>query len=93
MAVAVYPQGPAEWRTAIEGGIGVTGPEGRDAFRAGDFPYEKLRRWIPEAFREGFSPDFVPALLRNIQGLVAWAYGGGGEPYWPGSDSEGRGPV
>ena len=93
MTDVVYPQEPGEWRQAVEVGIGVTGPVGQAAYRAGEFPYEKLELWIRETFSEGFRPDFVPALLRNLRGLVAWAYGDGGEPYWPGSDSDGRDPV
>ena len=83
-----YPQEPAEWLTAIQDSIGVSAAEGQEAYQAGKFPYDKLEQWIREAFSEGFSPDFVPALLRNVKGLVAWVYGGRSEPYWPGSDSE-----
>jgi len=66
------------------------GREGREAYQAGNFPYEQLEEWIRETFREGFSPDFVPALLRNIRGLVKWVYGDGDEPSWPGSDGDSR---
>ena len=66
--------------------IGVDEIQGREACHAGKFPYEELAQWIRKAYSEGFSPDFVPALLRNIKGLVAWVYGGEGEPCWPGSD-------
>ena len=89
MTNGAYPQNPAEWRSAIQDGIGLCGSEGRDAYTAGQFPYEELAQWMREAYSEGFSPDFVPALLRNIRGLVTWVYGEGGEPSWPGSDREG----
>jgi hypothetical protein len=92
MANSRYPQNPAEWRSAIQDGIGVGEIQGREAFHAGKFPYEELEQWIREAFGKAFSPDFVPALLRNIRGLVAWVYGDGVEPYWPGSDIEGQNP-
>jgi hypothetical protein len=92
MANSTYPQEPAEWQSAIQDGIGVSGIEGQRAYRAGKFPYEKLEQWIQETFSEDFSPDFVPALLRNVKGLVAWVYGDGGEPSWPGSDTESENP-
>ena len=88
MKNSIYPQRPTEWQTAIRDGIGVSGGEGQEAYQAGEFPYDRLEQWIRETFSEGFSPDFVPALLRNVKGLVAWVYGNKGEPYWPGSDSE-----
>jgi hypothetical protein len=88
MADHTYPQQPAEWRSAIQDGIGLSEGAGCRACQTGEFPYGRLELWIQEAFREGFSPDFVPALLRNIQGLVGWVYGQGDEPSWPGSDDE-----
>lgn len=81
-----YPREPAEWRSAIREGIGISGSEGKKAYLAGKFPYEKLERWIRQTFTEDFSPEFMPALLRNRKGLVAWVYGDGAEPFWPGSD-------
>ncbi len=86
MIDGTYPQEPAEWRSAIEDGIGLDEMKAGEAYRTGQFPYDRLEHWIREAFGAGFHPDFVPALLRNIRGLVAWAYGEGEEPYWPGSD-------
>lgn len=83
-----YPREPSEWQAAIRDGIGVSGEEGQEAYRSGRFPYEKFAQWIRETYTEGYSPDFVPALLRNIKGLVAWVYGSKSEPYWPGSDRE-----
>ncbi len=88
MANKTYPQEPVEWRSAVQDGIGLDGSEGRRAFQVGTFPYEQLEQWIREAFGRGFSPDFVPALLRNIKGLVTWVYGDGSEPFWPGCDDE-----
>ncbi len=86
MAHGTYPQNPEEWQSAIQDGIGVGRIEGQEAYHAGRFPHEELASWIREAYSGGCSPDFVPALLRNIKGLVAWVYGDGGEPSWPGSD-------
>ena len=90
MTDSTYPQEPAEWQSAIQEGIGLSAIEGREAYRAGEFPYQQLEQWIRGTLSQGFSPDFVPALLRNVKGLVAWVYGEGGEPYWPGSDDEKR---
>ena len=86
MANGTYPHNPKEWQSAIQDGIGVGEIEGQEAYQAGQFPCDELERWIRQAYSAGYSPDFVPALLRNIKGLVAWVYGGEGEPYWPGSD-------
>jgi len=83
-----YPQYPEEWRSAIYAGIGLNEKDGQKIYRAGKFPYKKLEGWIRETFCEGYSPDFIPALVRNIKGLVAWIYGDVSEPYWPGSDHD-----
>lgn len=88
MANKTYPQQPAEWRSAIEDGIGASRVRAQHAYHTGQFPYGQLEDWLRRAFGTGFHPDFVPALLRNIKGLVAWAYGEGDEPHWPGSDDE-----
>jgi hypothetical protein len=88
METNLYPQNPAEWRLAIQEGIGLDEAQGRKAYQAGAFPNDRLEQWIRETFSEGFVPDFVPALLRNIKGLVAWVYGEGQEPSWPGCDDE-----
>ena len=89
MVNGTYPQNPEEWQSAIQDGICVGRIEGQEAYRTGQFPYDELVQWIREAYSEGFSPDLVPALLMNVKGLVAWVYGGGDEPCWPGSDIEG----
>lgn len=83
-----YPQNPAEWRLAIQDGTGLLEQDGRKAYQLGDFPYERLEDWIRDTYCESYHPDFVPALLRNIRGLVGWVYGTGGEPSWPGSDDD-----
>lgn len=85
-----YPQTADEWAAAIEQGLGLTPGEALSAFACGRFPYDRLEGWIRSAYGEGFGPNFVPALLRNKRGLVRWAYGGGPEPYWPGSDKMGE---
>ncbi len=81
-----YPQNPIEWQSAIFQGIGISKSEGQKKYLSRTFPYHQLEQWIRNTFSEGFSPDFIPALLRNIKGLVAWVYGGEKEPSWPHSD-------
>ncbi|MFX0095205.1 MAG: hypothetical protein ACFFBD_25955 [Candidatus Hodarchaeota archaeon] len=88
MAKRNYPQNPEEWQSAISNGIGLSGSEGQSRYQSRTFPYRQLEQWIQRTFSKGFSPNFVPALLRNIKGLVAWVYGGEEEPFWPGSDDE-----
>jgi hypothetical protein len=83
-----YPQDPKEWREAIESGLGLTPPEAQDAYRAGVFPFEQLELWLQSTYQQGYSSEFLPALQRNIEGLIAWAYGNESEPYWPGSDDD-----
>jgi hypothetical protein len=84
-----YPQNPHAWQVAIQNGIGISKTEGQNALLEGTFPYMQLEQWVKTTFKEGFSPEFIPALLRNIQGLVAWVYGDGEEPYWSGADDNG----
>jgi hypothetical protein len=88
-----YPQSPQAWRSAIQRGLGLGEAEARRAHQAGEFPFDRLERWIRMAFGDDYSPEFVPALLRNMKGLAAWAYGQGPEPYWPGSDDPSNGDV
>lgn len=88
MTSRTYPQNPEEWQSTIQDEIDLSFDEGQKAFQEGNFPYEQLEQWIRKSFSKGFSPDFVPALLRNIRRLVAWVYGDGNEPYWPGSDDK-----
>ena len=85
-----YPQSADEWREAIFRGLGLTPKEGKARYQAGTFPYSSLEAWLQQEFsaKKGYSPDFVPALLRNQKGLVNWVYGNGTEPYWPGKDEE-----
>lgn len=90
MTATDYPQDPAGWAQAIENGLHLSPKEARGAFLNGEFPYHDLTAWIRTEFAEGFVSDFIPALLRNIRGLVAWVYGGGEEPFWPGADPQER---
>ncbi|MFW9779331.1 MAG: hypothetical protein ACFFE8_10805 [Candidatus Heimdallarchaeota archaeon] len=83
-----YPQNREEWQNAIYAGIGLSKPEGETRYQSQEFPYSDLEKWIQRSYSRGFHPDFVPALLRNIKGLVAWVYGGRNEPNWSQADKE-----
>lgn len=84
-----YPQSAGEWRTVITRGFGLSSSKGKARYKAGTFPFEDLASWLRQEFgaSRGYSVDFVPALVRNLRGLVAWVYGDASEPYWPGRDS------
>jgi len=85
-----WPQNADEWRLAIHGAVGVTPEEGDRLFRTGELPRQRLLDWLAAAYgpERGYHPDFVPALTRNVDGLLRWAYGGGPEPFWPGHDED-----
>lgn len=84
------PRNRDEWRASIENGIGLAPEEGETLRCSDDFPFDRLVDWIRQQFSEddGYSPDFVPALIRNIKGLVSWVYGDSSEPFWPGHDED-----
>lgn len=83
-----YPQNRHEWSTAIEQGLGITRAQGEELCRNGCFPKKELAEWLKDEYGEIHGPDFVPALLRNINGLIAWVYGDRPEPFWPGKDPD-----
>jgi hypothetical protein len=83
-----YPEDPKAWRELIQREVSLDVSYGIKAYEIGTFPHEVLGNWIVERFSEGYHPSFVPALLRNIKGLVMWVYGNGEEPLWTGSDEE-----
>jgi hypothetical protein len=85
-----WPQTAEAWRLAIERGLDISQEQARQAFSAGQFDFAALETWLQSEFGEGYHPDFAPALIRNQRALVAWAYGAGEEPYWPGSDIDGQ---
>lgn len=84
-----FPQSAKAWQETIEAGLGITAVQGQQQWTTNNFPSEQLATWLTETYdaKHGYSPQFVPALLRNLQGLLAWIYGEGDEPYWPGSDA------
>ncbi len=86
METKSYPKNPQEWRDAIQQGLGLNNDEAQMAYQAERFPYKHLEQWLMSTYKQGYSSDFIPALRRNLKGLVGWVYGGESEPYWPGSD-------
>ena len=87
--VVKFPQTAPQWQEAIAEGLGITAVQGRQSLANDIFPYEQLASWLEQTYsaQKGYSPEFVPALQRNISGLANWVYGNGAEPYWPGSDA------
>ncbi len=82
-----YPKNKEEWSIAIHKGLSITQIEGEQLFQSENFPVEDLVKLIQKEYSKSFGPEFVPALVRNIKGLISWVYGDGSEPFWPGSDS------
>ena len=82
----MYPQTPDEWACTIWYSLGIDKAGGEALAAAGEFPYRRLALWIQETYTEGYAPEFVPALLRNLRGLVSWVYSGAPEPDWRGAD-------
>jgi hypothetical protein len=83
-----YPQNRNEWSKAIERGLGITQAQGEERYLQSNFPIQELAEWLKKEYSAGFGPNFIQALLRNINGLIAWIYGNKLEPYWPGSDKD-----
>ncbi len=82
-----YPDNKEEWSIAIHKGLGITQIEGEQLLQNESFPTEDLLKWIQKEYSKGFGLEFVPALVRNIKGLISWVYRDGSEPFWPGCDS------
>jgi len=83
-----FPQTPDDWRAVIASDFGLSIAGARQRYVDGTFPYAELKAWMARQYdvSQGYVAGFVPALHRNVRGLVAWAYGDADEPYWPGSD-------
>ena len=83
-----YPKNADEWREAVSKALNLTPEKGKARLQAGTFPSDDLVSWIYQEFSsdKGYSPDFIPALIRNRRGLIKWIYGNGAEPYWQGQD-------
>lgn len=77
-----YPQSSEQWSEEIDSSLGFRPGEGRELLKRGEFPYNRLKVWLNTRFALGYGDEFLPALLRNLEGLVEWAYGDGSEPDW-----------
>lgn len=86
----IWPTTAGGWRDAFERGLDLNPTAGTYRYARGEMEPAPFVTWIESEFAEsrGYHRDFVPALTRNIRGLLAWAYGDGEEPFWPGSDAE-----
>jgi len=85
-----YPTDPSEWQTWIATHLGYDFESALKLYEKHLFPQsELLDAWEREFdSSNGYSPDFVPALTRNIEGLLRWVYADGQEPNWKGSDAD-----
>jgi len=83
-----WPENAVEWREAIDSSLAFGEGAGSDLLGSGEFPYSRLENWVRMCFTEEPGEVFVDAVVRNLKGLASWAYGGGSEPRWPGSDSD-----
>jgi hypothetical protein len=88
MTTAQWPETREQWRAVLAAGIGLSPEDGDAQWAAGDLDLATVDDWLATTYaaENGFHPDFVPALARNLRGLLAWVYGGGSEPCWPGRD-------
>jgi hypothetical protein len=83
------PMTVEEWRAALEKGVGLTPEEGIRLHGAGGIPVDRVEVFVREAYGEEDEPGpYVEAVVRNLLGMLDWVYGEGGEPYWPGCDTD-----
>ncbi|MFX0108985.1 MAG: hypothetical protein ACFE7R_11925, partial [Candidatus Hodarchaeota archaeon] len=85
----IYPTNPKTWREWIREYLGIDENEGKEMVLKNTFPLDKLvDSWKKEFPQEkGYSPNFIPALVRNQRGFVDWVYGLTEEPVWTGADN------
>lgn len=85
-----YPKNAVEWRDFIASKFGISPEEGKTYYQAKNFPTDSFISWIRQEFSvdSGYSHTFIPAIVRNLEGLITWIYGEGNEPYWPGEDGD-----
>lgn len=85
---SVYPHTPLDWRKWITRNLDIDEIYGVELVENEIFPLQQLEEtWKREFTHErGYSPDFIPALIRNMNGFLKWVYSGGSEPNWMRSD-------
>lgn len=83
-----YPHNPIEWHLWIEEKLNISKTQGIELFNRSSFPTNRLKEcWNQEFTAEnGYSPDFIPALLSHVNGLLNWIYSNGQEPNWRSAD-------
>ena len=84
----IYPANPTEWILWIESKIDIDERHGRGLCESSSFPLDRLIAAWEEEFSidKGYSPEFIPALVRNKRGFLKWVYLGSNEPNWRNSD-------
>jgi len=84
-----YPLTPEEWLLWLETNLNIDKEQGREMVEKLTFPLDVLVDiWENEFSVElGYSPSFIPALIRNKNGFVKWVYCDCPEPNWSNSDS------
>ena len=92
-SIPSYPTTSQQWREWIQEKLGISEETGREMALTTRFPFDRLIEvWRKEfSYEKGYSVAFIPALIRNKKRLIAWAYAGGPEPLWTGSDDARRG--
>jgi len=86
--VVEYPQTPRQWRTWIRIKLRIPEEKANHLLEENEFPQQSLlTKWQAEFTQtKGYSPDFIPALSRNLNGFLQWVYKNGSEPNWSKSD-------
>jgi hypothetical protein len=83
-----YPQKPEEWQIWLKSNLGIDRVQGKSLIQDDKFPFDQLVALWGKKFSSdnGYSPSFIPALVRNKVGFVRWVYLNGHEPNWSKSD-------
>ena len=84
-----YPTNPSEWSDWMQNKMSITASHGTELLTSGSFPIDQLIECWNEEFttEKGYSPDFIPALIRNANSLLKLVFGENPEPDWRGADA------
>ena len=90
MNSVVYPQDIVDWQAWIIHTLGIDVVQAGTLIADNKFPFDKLIEAWKDRFgpENGYSPNFIPALVRNKIGFVTWVYMRGPEPNWTKSDND-----
>ncbi len=85
-----YPTNPQDWQEWMKTYLGIPPERGISLLYSDSFPLDELiDLWKVEFSTEkGYVADFIPALVRNKNGLLRWVYLDEPEPDWRGSDNQ-----